>query len=301
MVFNKKSSERERHRLTSQKSVVSILNDMLKNMTIGKHLNFLYAGILLLGGMLLDSCISEKPPEPVDCEINPVVIQNITSTEATCGLADGAITIVASGGSGVYEYSIDGTNFQLSSNFNNLGAGNYTITVRDMSACSANSSAIVESDVGLLIEAIPLTDSGCGDAMGAVNITVEGGVPPYVYKRDGGDYQQSSTITNLMAGSYTVLAKDDNGCEISTGVEVQAGTSLSLDVQPVLNANCAITGCHNGGNNLPDFSDKELVIEFSQRIKMRTGNKSMPPGDRSISDEEIQRIACWVNDGSIDN
>jgi len=288
------------HRLLDPQKRTSILNNFLKNMAILKNLIFVFAGALF-GGLLLDSCVSEKPPEPVDCEENPVVIQSITTTEATCGLEDGAVTILATGGLGEYEYSIDGTNFQPANTFNNLVAGNYTITVRDMNSCSTTSAAIIESNVGLIIEADVATNAGCEGEMGIVNITVDGGNPPYQYKIDEGAYQQSSTLTNIMSGNYTISAKDANGCEISTSIDVPTGISLGLDVQPILDTSCAITGCHNGGNNLPDWSDKPQVIQFPQKIKTRTSNKTMPPGDRSISDEEIQKIACWVSDGSMDN
>ncbi|MCP9746748.1 hypothetical protein EGI24_08580, partial [Lacihabitans sp. CS3-21] len=40
----------------------------------------------------------------------------------------------------VFEYSIDGTNFQTSTTFNGLTSGNYTITIRDTYGCSATSN-----------------------------------------------------------------------------------------------------------------------------------------------------------------
>ncbi len=58
---------------------------------------------------------------------------------------DGRIVVSASGGSGTYEYSIDGTTFSSSPNFNNLRDGLYTVFVRDTdgSGCSFSVSVTV--------------------------------------------------------------------------------------------------------------------------------------------------------------
>lgn len=58
---------------------------------------------------------------------------------------DGRIAVTASGGSGTYEYSIDGTTFGTSPNFINLRDGLYTVIVRDAggSGCSFNLSVTV--------------------------------------------------------------------------------------------------------------------------------------------------------------
>ena len=50
-------------------------------------------------------------------------------------------TLSGSGGVGPYEYSVDGTTFQSSENFNNLEPGSYAFTLRDANGCSVVSSA----------------------------------------------------------------------------------------------------------------------------------------------------------------
>ena len=79
------------------------------------------------------------------CEIldanNPVIltapstpsITSVNSAQPTdCGSNDGSITIIASGGTGSLEYSIDnGANWQASNTFVSLAGGNYTPIVRN--------------------------------------------------------------------------------------------------------------------------------------------------------------------------
>ena len=68
-----------------------------------------------------------------DVTINaPAGAPTVTATPVDPTCADpsgGSITVTAPLG-GEYSYSIDGTNFQASPVFNNLGDGTYTITVR---------------------------------------------------------------------------------------------------------------------------------------------------------------------------
>lgn len=62
---------------------------------------------------------------------------------ASCdGGNDGVITINASGGNSVYEYSLDGTTFQ-SSNIFNVAPGTYTVTVKDNLGCTNSFSTTV--------------------------------------------------------------------------------------------------------------------------------------------------------------
>lgn len=85
--------------------------------------------------------------------------------------------------------------------------------------------------------------------------------------------------------------------------ECSEPVSLSGDVLPIIQANCAIEGCHVTGTGLPDYTSKQTVLELASRIKTRTGNGTMPPANAptSLTLEEINTIACWVDQGAEDN
>jgi guanyl-specific ribonuclease Sa len=77
-----------------------------------------------------------------------VTVDEPTALSVTAMLVDdNTINATGMGGTGPYEYSIDGTVFQSSGTFSNLSNGDYTITVRDANDCTAtaNSSLIVTS------------------------------------------------------------------------------------------------------------------------------------------------------------
>jgi len=54
------------------------------------------------------------------------------------GNANGSVTVKGSGGTPGYQYSLNGGAFQQGGTFSNLGAGSYTVTVRDFNNCTFN-------------------------------------------------------------------------------------------------------------------------------------------------------------------
>ena len=63
---------------------------------------------------------------------------------------------------------------------------------------------------------------------------------------------------------------------------------------------CAISGCHNGSTSLPDFRSLATVQANSGNIKSFTQTGFMPRNG-SLSQNEIDLIACWVDDGALNN
>lgn len=69
--------------------------------------------------------------------VNPPIVLTATVTQPSCNSADGSISLAASGGAGVFTYLwMPGGN--ISANISNLGAGYYTVDVRDNLNCEAS-------------------------------------------------------------------------------------------------------------------------------------------------------------------
>ncbi len=96
----------------------------------------------------------------------------------------------------------------------------------------------------------------------------------------------------------SVVAGGDIGSN-SSGSRV----SYADDIRPILDTNCQISGCHGSNGGIPDFSTYEAVSANAANIKSRTGNETMPPASsgKSLSTDEIQMIADWVDDGAQNN
>ena len=79
--------------------------------------------------------------------------------------------------------------------------------------------------------------------------------------------------------------------------------SLDDDVLAIVNSNCAISGCHVTGEQSPDFSMKQNVLDRASRIRLRTQSGSMPPRSSGVTltNEEVTTLGCWVDQGAMDN
>ena len=97
----------------------------------------------------------------------------------------------------------------------------------------------------------------------------------------------------------TIIAGGNIGANANTGARV----SYADDIRPILDTNCQIAGCHGSDPNTPSWATYATVSANAAAIKTNTGNKTMPPASsgRSLTDEEIQKIADWVDDGAQNN
>lgn len=96
---------------------------------------------LCVGNYIIDviDSLGETATIPLTIfEANP-----ITCTIATLGTT---ATITASGGTAPYEYSLDGSPFQLSGTFNNLLFGTHTVTIRDDGGCTKSTAFELNPD-----------------------------------------------------------------------------------------------------------------------------------------------------------
>jgi len=77
--------------------------------------------------------------------------------------------------------------------------------------------------------------------------------------------------------------------------------SFATEIAPIIENNCAVTGCHVAGVQSPNFGEKSNILDRATRIKTRTLARSMPPGSRTITDEQVSNISTWVDQGAKDN
>lgn len=91
------------------------------------------------------------------------------------------------------------------------------------------------------------------------------------------------------------------------GCDTTSGISYSEDVSPILNANCAVSGCHVGSSPQSgiDFSDYNDVRQAARsgklvgRITANTGSVMPPTG--ALDAAKINQIETWVDAGACDN
>jgi gliding motility-associated-like protein len=132
--------------------------------------------------------------------------------QPACGQSNGSFTAQGSGGASPYQYSLDGVNFQSSGAFSGLGAGSYTVTVRDANGCTGQQAVLLSSSAAPTVGLSNVVQPACGQSNGSFTAQGSGGASPYQYSLDGVNFQSSGAFSGLGAGSYTVTVRDANGC-----------------------------------------------------------------------------------------
>ena len=264
---------------------------------------FKYA-IIILSLVLISACEYERIEKVSTCDSNPIMltIQSIENTK--CGLNEGIIVVNVEENQESVEYSINGEAFTTENIFINLGAGTYTLVARAI-ATGCKSQILTQeilNEGGLQIAVANKEKNTCGNANGRITVSQENGVAPIQYQLNDGEFQTNNTFEGLGSGIYQINAIDAIGCEsFISNIEISSETSLTDHVKPIIMVNCAVSGCHNGSVS-PNLESKEAIINNSNRIKSRTGSGTMPPAGRTdLTDEQINLIACWVDEGALNN
>ncbi|MFZ4543631.1 MAG: SdrD B-like domain-containing protein [Saprospiraceae bacterium] len=153
----------------------------------------------------------------------------ISSTNISCNgdLTGSVFASVLSGGA--VPFSFLWSNGSTSSNqINVLGAGTYTVTVTDSKGCSGVASTTVTEFTALTIS-VTSTDIKCnGDQSGSASVTAIGGTGSYSYIWSNG--ANSSSISSLAAGTYSITVTDSNGCSKSASVSIVQPSGYSIQV-----------------------------------------------------------------------
>jgi len=164
------------------------------------------------------------------------VVVSTTVVQPTVGQSNGSITATATGGTG-FTFSLNNGTFQSSGTFTGLAAGNYTITAKNSNGCTGVTTVALGSTnpcngVTVVVSATTVNPT-TGQSNGSITASATGGTG-FTYSLNNGAFQASGTFLNLAAGTYTVTAKNSNGCLGSTLVTLTAAN-------PCNNINITIT------------------------------------------------------------
>lgn len=238
--------------------------------------------------------------DEIDCALSDLSASVVSQGIETCQTG-ATVEFMAEGGQAPYEFSISAVSFKTSPIFQNLSSGDYTLTVRDDNQCMITMPFNIDSEIPQISVSATLTqDAGCGGSAGVLEVASSGGSGTYSYQIDGNDFGSGPVLENVPNGSHTLTATDEEGCSGEAQVYVSTGISYTSSVASIIDSNCATSNCHVAGNGIPDLSSFSNVQGNADKIKELTQNKSMPRNG-SLTDAEIEAIACWVDDGALDN
>ncbi len=181
------------------------------------------------------------------CIFNATYLVNEPSTLVTSGTTldiscfganDGRIDFSISGGTEPYFYNwSNGSNTE---DIENLGPGNYSVTVTDANGCMITNDFSISEPIGISVSSSK-TDVACaGQSTGNISLDISGGTPGYQITWDHG--ATGSNIDQLSAGNYQATITDSRGCSTSINIAIVEPNPIMV-TEIIFDVDC------NGNNN----------------------------------------------------
>jgi gliding motility-associated-like protein len=254
------------------------------------------------------------------------VTANIVHNPATCGNANGDLTVTANGGTPAYQYSSDnGLTFQAGNNFAALAPGNYNIVVEDANGCQYDELHTVLSEAAPQIVTVNTVDMDCfGNCIGEIDVTANGGTGALTYDI-GGAGQPNGLFQNQCAGNYTITVTDANNCTATQAITINEPTQLVHGTTTTdllcFNDNTGIVDINaNGGtapyqysfdgggsfgiNNIADYlaaGNHDIVVEDANGCQSTSTIVLNEPAELTVTGQNSVDVTCFgLCDGSAD-
>ncbi|NCC86952.1 MAG: T9SS type B sorting domain-containing protein [Clostridia bacterium] len=164
-------------------------------------------------------------PEPLSA--------TISTQDVLCKGDNSGFAIIETTG-GTPEYSFNWSNGNSTASDMSLIAGTYTITISDNNLCQVIETIIITEPDEAISFNNEITNVSCyGDSTGSINTITSGGTQPYTYQWFNADFivlnETSNQISNIPAGDYRLIVKDDNNCADSADLTITQPDSLSYE------------------------------------------------------------------------
>ncbi|MDX2362573.1 MAG: gliding motility-associated C-terminal domain-containing protein [Crocinitomicaceae bacterium] len=143
----------------------------------------------------------------------------------------GSIDLTASGGTPGYSFLWSNSQglvlpFQ-SEDIGNVPAEEYSVLVTDQKGCFETISITLAEPLAAISSNPVLTQINCnGDNTGIIDPSVSGGTLGYIFNWSDGS--SGTTNANLLAGNYSLLVTDANGCTFTEQYDITEPTTLIL-------------------------------------------------------------------------
>jgi gliding motility-associated-like protein len=238
-------------------------------------------------GCLRDTNMLVVPRNPC-----PLVASTTRRASRCFGQATGSITVNILNGEPGYVIKWSATDSARINNaprrdatreITNLAAGTYTITITDARGQVTTVTETVEGPTQLTISRTVTPVRGNCD--GAIVLAVSGGTGPYNYTWNTG--ATSRDIFGICCDSskqYSVIVRDNNGCEVSSGNEIVGCqiAELTADMQTD-NPNCRLDSLSGRITVTPRGGQPTYNYEWSNAQGLPVGSNSpilsnVPPG-----------------------
>ncbi len=207
----------------------------------------------------------------------------VTAVDEYCSLSDGIIEVAGTPSSGVASYSLNGSEYQEQSIFEELSAGNYTVSMTDSDSCILTLNIMLDNIGNVLIEEVTITEPTCEVREGSISIIASGGIGELQYTIDEGEYQDIGLFESVEPGMHTITVQDATGCNINETIEI------AVPDCPVFIPNIFCPSCGDGENAVFTINTTRLydvqILDFE--IYDRWGNLIFKSGNDSVRNGSI--------------
>lgn len=204
---------------------------------------------------------------------------NLDKTESEEGAKDGAATVAASGGSGIFTYRWDNgeTNAQAVA----LEEGQHQVTVTDKNGCSTVAEINIDRTVLPLSAAIePTNDLDCpGSKNAGLQAQIKGGKAPFQFNWNTG--AQTETLEGLSEGVYSLTITDAVGNSANAEYSIVAKEAMQIDIKVIASASKgktdgqAVARVVSGGNG-------NFIFEWDSGEKLANAAE-LAPGEHTVT------------------
>lgn len=165
-----------------------------------------------------------EPSTPFDVELIPSI--NPDGSEVPCaGGCGGTLDFNPIGACGDVTYTVSLGGDTATVDIQNMCAGEYVVVAIDESQCTFTDFITFTEPDSLMLSA-DVQEALCpGDESGSVTILASGGIPEYTFDWPD-DIPDQAEQTELLAGDYTVIVMDFNGCEESIDITIEDPDSM---------------------------------------------------------------------------
>lgn len=173
----------------------------------------------------------------ITVSVSNISVFALPPTNPACGLTNGSIIQIGSGGVGPLSYS-NGDTVQANGVFSNLDAGVYPIVISDGSSCDYNDTVTLTGGAPLVIDTVIITNPGCG-TVGSIDVVLTNPLLAVTYTLDVGPVSQDSSLFLGLNGGTYIITIDDGVCPaIDTTIVLTGAGAVVLAVDSTLDISC---------------------------------------------------------------
>ena len=184
----------------------------------------------------------------------PALTATINEFSNGCyGANNGYVEVTAGGGAGTYTYNWNTPEAQTTARVNNLGAGEYSVTVTDAARCTATVSQALTAPAELTASINGNNPNCFGDGT-TLTADVNGGSPDYTYVWSNNETTESIVVTPTATTTYTITVTDANNCTATASKNVVVNSQLTVSISGDTQVQCfgdntaTLTASASGGS-----------------------------------------------------